>query len=470
MFFRSFFDENLAHMSYLIGCQKTGEALVVDPARHIAPYLETAKKEGFDISAITETHIHADYVSGSRELAKTTNAKLFLSDEGDENWKYAFADEFDHQLIKDGSHFMIGKIEMKVIHTPGHTPESLSFLLTDKGGGSDVPMGIFTGDFVFVGDVGRPDLLEKAAGVSGTAETGAASMFDSIWKFKELPDYLQVWPAHGAGSSCGKSLGAVPVTTVGYEKMNNWAFQFENKDEFAEELLKGQPEPPKYFALMKKVNKEGPEFLKEKELHKLTSVKELDEREGIQIIDLRPSESFKKKHYKGSLNIPFAKTFANWSGWLLNYDQPAILICESTQLEQAERMLESVGFDGAEAYIEPDAIEQLDQYESYEEISAAEADEKLRMNPDEYAVIDVRNDAEWEQGHILDAKHIMLGTISDRIDEIPKDKKLLVHCQSGVRSAIGMSLLQAEGFKNAINIKGGYASWENGNLPTTKGE
>ncbi|MGG4491507.1 MBL fold metallo-hydrolase [Metabacillus idriensis] len=470
MFFRSFFDENLAHMSYLIGCQKTGEALVVDPARHIAPYLETAKKEGFDISAITETHIHADYVSGSRELAKMTNAKLFLSDEGDENWKYAFAGELDHQLIKDGSHFMIGKIEIKVIHTPGHTPESLSFLLTDKGGGSDVPMGIFTGDFVFVGDVGRPDLLEKAAGVSGTAESGAASMFDSIRKFKELPDYLQVWPAHGAGSSCGKSLGAVPVTTAGYEKMNNWAFQLENKDEFAEELLKGQPEPPKYFALMKKVNKEGPEFLKEKELIKLASAKELAERQGTQIIDLRPAESFKKKHYKGSLNIPFNKTFANWSGWLLNYDQPAILICERTQLEQAVRMLESVGLDGTEAYIEPDAIGKLDEYESYKEITAAEADEKLRKNPDEYAVIDVRNDAEWEEGHILEAKHIMLGTISDRIDEIPKGKQLLVHCQSGVRSAIAMSLLQAEGFKNAINIKGGYASWENGNLPTTKGE
>ncbi|WP_411333888.1 MBL fold metallo-hydrolase [Metabacillus indicus] len=467
MFFRSFFDENLAQMSYFVGCQKTGEALIVDPARHISPYLETAAKEGFHISAVTETHIHADYVSGSRELAKKTGAKLFLSDEGDENWKYGFAEEFDHEFLKDGSVFTIGKIELKVLHTPGHTPESISYVLTDRGGGSDVPMGIFTGDFVFVGDIGRPDLLEKAAGVTGTAEAGAAAMYQSVQKFRELPDFMQIWPAHGAGSSCGKALGAVPVTTAGYEKKNNWAFKLDNKDDFIEELLKGQPEPPKYFALMKKVNKEGPDYLREADIQEM-SAEELKKNSEVQVIDTRPSDLFKEGHLPGSLNIPFGKTFANWAGWLLDYSREAVLVCESASVEQAKKMLESVGYDKTAAYIEPKGISEISDMETYEEVTAAEAADLLKSNPEDYAVIDVRNAAEWEQGHILEAKHMMLGTIQKRTDELPDDKKLLVHCQSGVRSAIAMSVLQAEGYKDSINIIGGFSAWKEADLPYSK--
>ncbi|WP_239691180.1 MBL fold metallo-hydrolase [Geobacillus proteiniphilus] len=187
-----FFDEQLAHMSYLVGCQRTGEAIVIDPGRNIDWYIDTAKKEGLQIVAATETHIHADFVSGAKELVKRCGAKLYLSDEGDENWKYEYLDEVDHELVKEGSVFTVGNVEFQVLHTPGHTPEHVSFILTDKGGGATKPMGIFTGDFVFVGDVGRPDLLEKAAGVSGTADVGARQMFESLKKFKALPDYLQV--------------------------------------------------------------------------------------------------------------------------------------------------------------------------------------------------------------------------------------------------------------------------------------
>ena len=261
MLFRSFFDEKLAQYTYLVGCQRTGEALVIDPARHVDDVVEAAKKEGLHITAATETHIHADFVSGSRQLAEQYGVKLYLSDEGDENWKYGYTDGLNVEFVKDGSKFSIGNIDFEVMHTPGHTPESISFVLTDRGGGASKPMGIFTGDFVFVGDVGRPDLLEKAAGAAGTADSGARDMYHSVQRFKELPDYLMVWPAHGAGSACGKSLGAVPSSTVGYEKQFNWAMQINDEQAFVDELLKDQPEAPVYFAEMKKVNKIGPAVL-----------------------------------------------------------------------------------------------------------------------------------------------------------------------------------------------------------------
>ncbi|WP_145653444.1 MBL fold metallo-hydrolase, partial [Bacillus paralicheniformis] len=213
MLLRYFYDEKLAHASYLVGCQKTGEAIVIDPGRNLKPYLQAAEDEGLNITAAAETHIHADFVSGARELGATHQAKLYLSDEGDADWKYQYVDELKHQLVKDGDRFSIGNLMFEVMHTPGHTPESISFLLTDGGGNADRPIGIFTGDFVFVGDIGRPDLLEKAAGIKGTSQSGAREMFKSLGKFKQLPDYLQVWPAHGAGSACGKALGAIPTTT-----------------------------------------------------------------------------------------------------------------------------------------------------------------------------------------------------------------------------------------------------------------
>ena len=191
MYFKSFFDEQLAHMSYLIGCQKTGEAIVIDPARNIEPYLEIAKKEGLTIHAAAETHIHADYLSGARELAHLYNAKLYMSDEGDEEWKYQYLSEYKHELLKEGSSFSIGKVLFEVLHTPGHTPESISFVLTDKGGGANEPMGIFTGDFLFVGDVGRPDLLEKAAGAAGTSEEGAKQMFHSLKKWRSYRTFCR---------------------------------------------------------------------------------------------------------------------------------------------------------------------------------------------------------------------------------------------------------------------------------------
>mgnify|MGYP001094281422 FL=1 len=221
MFFQHIFESSLAHSSYIIGCQAKGVAIVIDPKRDVDSYLEIAQKNNLTITHIAETHIHADYLSGTLELAALTGAQPYLSDEGGEDWHY----EFPHIGLKHGDQFHVGNLIFQVIHTPGHTPESISFVLIDTPATME-PVMLFTGDFVFVGDIGRPDLLENAAGMVGTKEIGAHQMYRSLQHFLTLPDHIQVWPAHGAGSACGKALGAVPSSTVGYEKIRNWAFQY----------------------------------------------------------------------------------------------------------------------------------------------------------------------------------------------------------------------------------------------------
>ena len=256
MFLKRFYDERLAQASYLVGCQRTGEALVVDPNRSVAHYMEAARREGLRVTHVTETHIHADFVSGALDLARRAGARLYLSGAGDPDWQYRFAAEAGADLLSDGSRFTVGELELEAMHTPGHTPEHLTFLVTDTALAQD-PMGAFTGDFVFVGDVGRPDLLEKAAQVQGTMAACARQLFGSLQRFRGLPDYLQIWPGHGAGSACGKALGAVPQSTLGYEKLVNWAFGIDDEEEFVRAVLDGQPDPPKYFAMMKAINRDG---------------------------------------------------------------------------------------------------------------------------------------------------------------------------------------------------------------------
>ncbi|MEM1503615.1 MBL fold metallo-hydrolase [Domibacillus sp. 8LH] len=448
MFFTSFFDERLAQYTYLVGCQKTGEAIVIDPARHVAPFIEKAEKEGLNITAIAETHIHADFLSGSIELAEKTGAKMYLSDEGNEDWKYQFIDRYDVELVKDGSIIHIGKVKMEVWHTPGHTPESISLLLKDEGGGSSVPMGMFTGDFVFVGDIGRPDLLEKAANMQGTAQSGAKDMFQSIQRFKELPDYVLVWPAHGAGSACGKSLGAVPLSTVGYEKVNNWALKIDNEDSFIKELLSDQPEAPKYFSMMKKMNKEGPASLPTETPKVMGDVGQLDVR-NISFLDARPAKEFAEHHLKGAYNIPLNKSFTNWAGWLLPYDRDIVAVISEEQQEDMLTALQSIGLDQVKSVIRPKTAEQ-----GGETIAQITAEEFSQIQ--EGQLIDVRNHSEWKEGHHPEAEHIMLGDLPDEISRIKNEQPVIVQCQAGSRSAIAASVLKARGVERVINLQGGY--------------
>lgn len=470
MLLRYVYNDKLAHASYLVGCQATGEAIVVDPGQNIEPYLKLAKEQGVRIVAATETHIHADFVSGARELAKRVDAKLYLSDEGDDNWKYQYVNDVRHELVKDGDTFKIGNLIFEVMHTPGHTPESISFLLTDTGGGANKPMGIFSGDFVFVGDVGRPDLLEKAAGVQGSSDIGARQMFNSLKRFKELPDYLQLWPAHGAGSACGKALGAVPSSTVGYEKMFNWALSYVDENEFVKALLDGQPAPPKYFAMMKKVNKEGPKVtgeIVEPELLEASKKKmeQLLDEQAV-ILDIRSNAAFAGGHIAGTLNIPLNKSFTTWAGWLLSYDRPLYILSDPNKTEEIKRDLYSIGFFNINGFIDSSVLKRFDNLQTYESKTPDELASSILSQ--EFHVIDVRNDSEWNEGHLPNAQHLTLGYLEDHLASVPKDKTIVMQCKGGGRSAIASSLMQAHGITSIINLEGGYDAWMQQGHPVEK--
>lgn len=469
MLLKYFYDEKLAHASYLVGCQRAKEAVIVDPGRDIEQYLAMAEKEDLKIVAVAETHIHADYVSGARELADRISAKLYVSDEGPAEWKYLYLDGYDAMPLHDGDHFMIGNIRFDVLHTPGHTPESISFMLTDQGGGADKPMGIFTGDFVFVGSIGRPDLLEEAAGLSGTAEPGARDLFRSAERFKSLPDYLQVWPAHGAGSACGKGLGAIPSSTVGYEKLFNPALQFSDEDEFVRYILADQPEAPKYFAVMKRVNKEGPRILGAGHHHKMLDVNALqDAVKSGTVVDLTPSPEYAKGHVPGTINIPL-QMLATWAGWLVDYDRPTYLICPPEKLEEAARVLHKIGVEEIKGAFDSSEVQSSGM--ATETYSTATPKELLHsIEAGDVKLVDVRSEEEWNEGHIEQAEHFFLGRLPRSLDELPQGEKLVVHCRSGARSSIAASVLQAAGFKNVVNLTGGYAAWKRDGLPSVKSQ
>ncbi|MFN8481825.1 MAG: MBL fold metallo-hydrolase [Anaerolineae bacterium] len=467
MLLRRFYHESLAQASYMVGCQRTGEALIVDPNRLIDQYIAAAEQEGLRIAAITETHIHADFVSGARELAARTGATLYLSDEGPAEWKYAFADSSKAVLVRDGDHFMVGNVRIDVVRTPGHTPEHISFLLTDTAA-SNRPMGIFSGDFVFVGDVGRPDLLEKAAGIANTMEAGARTLYHSLARFRELPDYLQVWPAHGAGSACGKALGAVPQSTVGYEKLVGWAFQVGSEDEFVAAVLEGQPDPPRYFAQMKRINKIGPPprpTSRPAAFPASQLAQEVDA--GTLIVDTRPADEVATGHIRGVLNIPAGSDFLAWAGWLLPYDRPFALIADERALPSVMDDLAAIGLDNVAGYWPPDVIatwrETGRETLTFPRLTSEEAAPIIERNG--VFVLDVRTVSEYTEGHIRGSCNIPLGQLTARMAEVPAEGPTIVTCQSGGRSPIAASLLQAQGRTQVIEMKDGMSGWQANQYP-----
>jgi hydroxyacylglutathione hydrolase len=467
MFFRQIYEPGLAHASYMIGCQKTKECLVIDAKRDIDTYLEIAKQEGLNVTHLTETHIHADFLSGTRELASVTGAPMFLSDEGGAEWQYDYA----HQGLRDNDTFMVGNIKVQVMHTPGHTPEHISFLVTDTPAIADQPIMIFTGDFVFVGDVGRPDLLEKAAGFRGTMEVGARQMWQSLKKFRALPDHIQVHPAHGAGSACGKALGAIPSSTVGYEKLVNWALRHTDEDAFVAELLSGQPEPPTYFAMMKKLNKIERALLPSVPTQKSLRIDEVDAFQAGKglIIDARPKGAFANGHIPGSINIENSKAFSTWAGWMVEYDTPFVLIAPDDEIDDITRKLMRIGLDNVAGYVTNVTDWQLAGHE-LEQLDTIQLDELRQVyNDASNFVIDVRGISEHESGHIPGAHNIHVGYLRDHLHEIPHDKPVLVTCQSGFRSSIASSFLRRSGFTNIRNFPLGYAGWKASGAPVETG-
>ncbi|PUZ26142.1 MBL fold metallo-hydrolase [Chitinophaga parva] len=457
MYFQHIYDKSLAQGSYFIGCQKAGVAAVIDPKRDVDTYLQIAKEQKMTITHILETHIHADFLAGSRELAALTGAGMYLSDEGGPDWQY----EFDHIGLKDGSRINLGNLQFEVLHTPGHTPESISFLLTDKPA-SDQPVMLFTGDFVFVGDIGRPDLLEKAAGLKGTQEAGAHQMFLSLKKFSALPPYVQVWPGHGAGSACGKALGAVPSTTTGYEIVRNWAFRFQQDEAgFVKFLLADQPEPPKYFAMMKKLNKVNRPLLTGVPAIKQLSIAELKaaREKGYKLIDTRDKADFAKGYIPGSINIQGNNSFNTWAGWFLDYQTPFMLVADPANIDDLTRKLMRIGLDKIYGYIP--GIEGWQEAGGHLEQAPVISLEEFK---DLYAhngiqVVDLRGATEYQAGHIKGASHVFIGTLPDNLDKISKDKKVVIHCQGGDRATIGYSLLAQSGYKNILNFSEGMNKW-----------
>jgi hydroxyacylglutathione hydrolase len=454
MFFQHVYDKSLAQGSYFIGCQATGEAIVIDAKRDVDTYLEIAAQNNLHITHITETHIHADFLCGSRELVAVTNAKMYLSNEGGKDWQY----EFEHIGLKDGDTIKVGNLSLQVLHTPGHTPESISFLLTDHPA-SEKPVMLFTGDFVFVGDIGRPDLLEKAAGIIGTKEVGAKQMFQSLKKFAALPDYVQVWSAHGAGSACGKALGAVHSSTIGYEKIRNWAFQYENNEQaFIENLLSDQPEPPKYFAMMKHLNKVNRRLLVEvPQQTKLSNEQFIAAyNKGLKVIDTRNKVEFANGFIPGSFNIQGNNSFSTWAGWFLNYQEQFILITNDNQIEDLTRKLMRIGLDNVYGYIS-DVNDLGIELNKADTIQHDEFFTLIKNNT--VQIVDVRGVTEYNTAHIENAEHIFLGTLQENIHKISKDKQVIIHCQAGDRSSIAYSILKKYGFKNIKNYTGGMKEW-----------
>ncbi|MEP7347418.1 MAG: MBL fold metallo-hydrolase [Gemmatimonadaceae bacterium] len=469
MLIKRFYHDGLAQASFLVGCQQTGEALVIDANRDADQYIAAATAQSLRITHVTETHIHADYLSGSRELASHTGASLLLSAEGGPDWQYGYAAESGATPLRDGDSLLIGFVRIDVLHTPGHTPEHLTFVVTD-GATSPHPVGAFTGDFIFVGDVGRPDLLERAANVAGTMRAGASALFASLARFgSRYPDYLQIWPGHGAGSACGKALGAVPQSTLGYEKLVNWAFQIHDEATFIDSVLDGQPDPPVYFATMKRLNRDGPPILGAAPRLSHRPAQELDGllANGGVVVDIRANAEYAAGHIPGTLNIPLKNSFVGWAGWLLQYDRDIYLLSrdDSDQRASAAAMeLSKIGLDRVAGWFGSDALSDWQrrngELATVPQVSPTDLAARLASGPGKVTIIDVRRDDEWADGHIPGAIHVPLGRLLERLSSLPLTgtTEVVVQCQGGSRSAIGASLLRSKGIA-AENLRGGMTEW-----------
>jgi hydroxyacylglutathione hydrolase len=441
MYLKRFFVEGLAHASYLFGAD--GEAAVVDPKRDVDDYLADAEREGLRITAILNSHPHADFASGFRELAERTGARIYVS--------HLAPAKYEHVAAKDGDRIKLGSVEVELLETPGHSPDSLSFLARENGR----PIALFTGDLLFVNDVGRPDLRDADEDPSELA----GKMYDSLFqKILPLPDEVKVYPAHGAGSLCGRAISDAPFSLVGQERKLNWALQIADRDEFVRQMTANLPDRPAYFSYDVGVNLTGAA-----PLSSLSSLKEMSERElaeavknGAVAIDTRPAEKFGAGHFPGSLNIGLGSpSFSTWTGFLVPGDKPIALILGSAKDAKKARLdLARIGFDNVLAYVMAEA---LTDTETLPQISVDGL--KGSLKNDGPLLLDVRTATEWKSEHIGGAKHLPLSTFARAELDLPKDRTIAVICGSGYRSSIATSVLQARGYKDLANVSGGMTAY-----------
>lgn len=450
MILKRFYDDKLAQASYLVGCPGAGEACIIDPNRNLDQYIVAAQSENLRITKVTETHIHADYLSGSQELTEITGAELLVSDEGDADWKYDPA--IKATLLKEGDSFRIGALRFDIWHTPGHTPEHITPILTDEAT-SPEPIAAFTGDLVFVGDVGRPDLLEEAAGVTGTAEPGARQLFHTLERFKTLPDHILIWPAHGAGSACGKSLGGSPVSTLGFEKISNWGLRQNDEPAFIQEVLAGQPEPPAYFAQMKARNKQ--KFASITQQNQPTLLTDPRLAKGKVILDVRSSINYLGGHIFGSLHSPVEKQgFTTWAGWFVPYDLPIVLVAQnSTDAHQAIAELRQIGLDQVVGFYTPGSISNFSAH-GFDLVSTPSIAAQS-CNIDQGHLLDIRGFGEYILHNHPASTHIPMGYLAKNQDKLQPNTPTFVHCQGGTRSPVAISVLENLGHRDLINVQDG---------------
>ena len=470
MFFHQRFIPGLAIASYMVGDEKAREVAVIDPTRDVDEFIEIAGREGLRIAHILETHVHADFVSGSAELKARLGGspQIHSSGMGGRDWTPPYADH----VVTDGDELRVGSVRLKAIHTPGHTPEHVMWALFDDARSKEAPWLLFTGDFLFVGDVGRPDLLGEAV-----RKELAHQLYDSVFrKLPPIPDYTDIFPGHGAGSLCGKAIGSRRSSTVGYERRFNPALKEMPEKQWTETLLKGMPLAPPYFRTMKKVNAEGPTLLG----HNLPgqrrfTAKEIHERlcEHCMVVDVRPKEAFAAAHVPGSINIPLGPNLATWAGWVLPYNKKLVIVPSSpSEVSQVVTHLIRVGLDDVQGYME-DGIDAWQNngfaISNLETLSVQQLDARLKESAERRPfVLDVRTEGEWDGGHIDDAHHIHGGVLKEFYEEVPKNRPVAVICGTGYRGSIAASFLKSQGYENIANVLGGMTAWKAAGLPTTR--
>jgi hydroxyacylglutathione hydrolase len=457
MFFEQFYLGCLAHASYMLGSE--GEAVVVDPQRDVDLYLRAAEEQGLTIRHIFETHLHADFVSGHKELAARTGAQIYFG--------ASAGATFPHVPVRDGFELNFGKARITVLETPGHTPESICLLVTDLVRDANKPWAVLTGDTLFLGDVGRPDLSR-----THSPEQLAGMLYDSLHdKLLKLPDEVLVYPAHGAGSLCGRNMRAERSSTVGTERLTNYALQIPSREEFVRQLTSNLPARPDYFLQDAEINREGAPALADLPELRAVSPAELKTmmEEGVIALDIRPGDQFAAGHVPGSVNIALSGQFATWAGTILGLSSQPVLIADTPeQLSEARLRLARVGIEAERGYLEGGTarwkqagfdLAQLPQ------ITPQQLHQRLSENG--MRVLDVRREPEWMAGHVDGATWWPLDRFRVAPPEVDLNIPLAVHCQSGYRSMIACSLLQRAGFKNVINVSGGFADWQKAQLPVS---
>jgi hydroxyacylglutathione hydrolase len=459
MLFERFYTLGLAQVAYLVADEAAGVAAIIDPRRDVEAYVDWAAAHRVRITAILETHVHADFVSGARELAVATGAAIFASKSGDQSYPTHFLD--------DGDAVSVGALRLRALATPGHTPEHLAFLLIDPATGPE-PIALFSGDALFVGEVGRPDLL-------GAAQTDALvrQLYHTVQRLKALDDAVIVYPGHTAGSSCGRKIGDAPSTTIGQEKRGNYAFRARSEAEFVAQVLAGMPVPPTYYPTLKQVNKIGPPLLNDLPPGKALTAAAMREAmaRGALVIDARSPVAFAAGHIPGTYFAGLGPDFAAWTGWLAPYDRDLILVLDTdAQYAAARTELRRIGLDRVAGYLAGGMAAWDGAVTTLPQLTAIDVAAHQREGVG-IAVLDVRTDEEWRQGHIPGALHRFAGElVQGAAAPIAPEVPVAVICGSGYRSTVAASILEARSYTQLINVTGGMQAWESAGLPEARAD